>query len=228
MSRSIIIKQEELTHISSYVSKLIKSKFGKGPETCYTSISDQYIVVHIKKFMTKIEYELVIKDDFATAAKIRKKIMADLLDPIQETLEEMCEKPIIEIYQDWNFRKNTGVLLAVVKPTEKIELENSLEFMFLRNEISKQSEFYRYHPNEMEFTKIGERIYIIRCAGYILPIEKILIEKGMHILEERENNIRKKYDANIKRFNKIINNEIRDIFMIWNYETDESYKIFYC
>ncbi|WP_335423329.1 Na-translocating system protein MpsC family protein [Bacillus sp. JJ1566] len=228
MSRSNITKQEELTQISSYVSKLIKNKFGKGPETCYTSISDQYIVVHIKKFMTKIEHELVKKEDFATACKIRKKIMKDLFDPIQETLEEIYDKPLIQLYQDWNFHKNSGVLLGIVKTEQKAEMENSLEFMLLRNEISKQSEFYQYQPHELDFTKIGETIYIIRCAGYILPIERILIEKGMHILEERENNIRKRYEANRYRFNKIINNEINDIFMIWNYEQDESYKIFYC
>lgn len=228
MSRSNITKQEELTHISSYVSKLIKSKFGKGPETCYTSISDQYIIVHIKKFMTKIETELVKKEDFATVGRIRKNIMEDLLEPLQETLEEICDKKIIRIYQDWNFQKNTGVLLAIVNKGQRGEMEKSLEFMLLRNEISKQSEFYQYQPHELDFTKIGDTIYIIRCAGYLLPIEKILIEKGMHILEERENNIRKRYDANIHRFNKIINNEIHDIFMIWNYENDESYKIFYC
>ncbi|MEH7237858.1 Na-translocating system protein MpsC family protein [Bacillus sp. JJ1562] len=228
MSRSNITKQEELTQISSYVSKLIKSKFGKGPETCYTSISDQYIIVHIKKFMTKIEYELVRKEDYTTAGKIRKNIMVDLLDPIQEMLEEICDKPITQLYQDWNFQKNTGVLLAVVKAEQKAEMENSLEFMLLRNEISKQSEFYQYQPNEQNFTKIGELIYIIRSAGYLLPIERILIEKGMHILEERENKIRKRYDANIYRFNKIIKKEITDIFMIWNYKNDESYKIFYC
>ncbi|MEH7384473.1 Na-translocating system protein MpsC family protein [Bacillus sp. JJ1521] len=228
MSRSNITKQEELTHISSYVSKLIKSKFGKGPETCFTSISDQYIVVHIKKFMTKIESELLKKEDFATAGKIRKNIMKDLLDPIQEMLEETCGKPIIQIYQDWNFQKNTGVLLAVVNVGQRGKVENSLEFMLLRNEISKQSEFYQYQPNELDFTKIGDTIYIIRCAGYILPIERILIEKGMHILEEREEIIRKRYDASIYRFNKIINNDIHDIFMIWNYEINESYKIFYC
>ncbi len=228
MSGSNITKQEELTHISSYVSKLIKSKFGKGPETCYTTVSDQYIVVHIKKFMTKIEYELVTKEDCATADKIRKNIMEDLLDPIQETLEEICNKRIIHLYQDWNFQKNTGTLLGVVNTEQKVEMENSLEFMLLRNEISKQSEFYQYQPNELDFTKIGDTIYIIRCAGYLLPIERMLIEKGRHILEERENKIRKRYDANIYRFNKIIKNEIRDIFMIWNYEIDESYKIFYC
>ncbi|MEH7383435.1 Na-translocating system protein MpsC family protein [Bacillus sp. JJ1533] len=228
MSRSNITKQEELTHISSYVSKLIKSKFGKGPETCFTSISEQYIVVHIKKFMTKIEHELVKKEDFETACKIRTNIMEDVLDPIQELLEEICNKQITQLYQDWNFQKNTGVLLAVVKAEVEAERENSLEFMLLRNEISKQSEFYQYQPTEQSFTKIGEKVYIIRLAGYLLPIERILIEKGLHILEERENRIRKRYDTNIERFNKIIKNEIHDIFMIWNYEQDESYKIFYC
>jgi len=228
MSMRNITKQEELTHISSYVSKLIKSKFGKGPETCYTSISDQYIVIHIKKFMTKIEYELVKNKDFATADKIRKNIMEDLLDPIQETLGEICGKSITNLYHDWNFQKNSGVLLATMKAEKPIEVENSLEFMLLRKEISKQSEFYQYQPNEQSLTKIGDTIYILRTAGYILPIERILIEKGMHILKERENTIRKRYDANRHRFNKIINNEIRDIFMIWDYEKDESYKIFYC
>ncbi|MCC3358443.1 Na-translocating system protein MpsC family protein [Bacillus sp. REN16] len=228
MSRSSITKQEELTQISSYVSKLIKSKFGKGPETCYTSISEQYIVVHIKKFMTKIECELTKKEDFETAIRIRSSIMEDLLDPIQEMLEETCNKQISQLYQDWNFFKNTGVLLAVVKSEQKFEGENSLEFMLLRNEISKQSEFYQYQPKEQTFAKIGEKIYIIRSAGYLLPIERLLIEKGMHILEERENRIRSRYDTNLYRFNKIIKNEITDIFMIWNYEKDESFKIFHC
>ncbi|MDR4887939.1 Na-translocating system protein MpsC family protein [Fredinandcohnia sp. QZ13] len=228
MSMRNITKQEELTHISSYVSKLIKSKFGKGPETCFTSISDQYIVIHIKKFMTKIEHELVKKEDFATAGEIRTRITEELLDPIQETLGEICDNPITNLYQDWNFQKNSGVLLAVVNSEQQRKVENSLEFMLLRKEISKQSEFYQYQPYEQSLTKIGEKIYIIRTAGYILPIERILIEKGMHILKERENNIRKKYHANRHRFNKIINNEIHDIFMIWDYDKDENYKIFYC
>lgn len=228
MSRSYITKQEELTQISSYVSKKIKSKFGKGPETCFTSISEQYIVVHIKKFMTKIEYELVVKEDIETAERIRKNIMVDLYEPIQETLEEILNIKINEMYQDWNFQRNTGVLLAEVDQEERTPTENSLEFMLLRNEISRQSEFYQYQPKELDLTKIGSTIYIIRCAGYLLPIERLLIEKGMHILSERENRVRKNYNANIKRFNKITNKEIDDIFMIWNYDKDVSYKVFYC
>ncbi len=228
MSRRIITKQEELTQISSYVSKLIKSKFGKGPETCYTSLSERFIVIHIRRFMTKVEEELVKKDDLATARKIRTKITEDLFEPIRETLEEQWGKEVTQLYQDWNFQKNTGVLLAVVKAEELPARESSLEFMLLRNEINKQSEFYKYQPQELELTKVTSSIYIFKCGGYLLPIERLLMEKGMHILEERENNVRKNYEANVHRFNKIINNEIDTIFMIWNYEEDLSYKIFYC
>ncbi|WP_449538841.1 Na-translocating system protein MpsC family protein [Ferdinandcohnia sp. Marseille-Q9671] len=228
MSRSHVAKQEELTHISSFVSKLIKTKFGKGPETCFTTISDHYILVHIKKFMTKIEFELVNMDDIETANLIRTKIMKDLFDPLQETLEELCEKKISHLYQDWDFEKNTGVLLLIVDVGEKVNTENTLEFMLLRNEVSRQSEFYQYQPNDLDMVKIGASVYIIRCSGYLLPIERLLMEKGMHLLEERENNVRKNYQTNITRFNKIINKEIDDIFMIWDYEKDVSYKIFYC
>ncbi|MFT4413852.1 Na-translocating system protein MpsC family protein [Fredinandcohnia humi] len=230
MFRETKQKQEELTYISSFVSKLIKTKFGKGPETCFTTVSDNYIVIHVKKFMTQIEDELINKEEIKAAQNIRTLLTVDLFHPLQEMLQSLLHVSILQVHQDWNFASNTGVILLFLGDKRGgEERENALTFELLKNEVIKRSEFALYQPKTLDIKKISSEIYIIRSTGFLLPIEKSILTKGyQYLLEEREREIRENYQKNRNRFERILLKDIEDIFMIWNYQDDVTYTVIYC
>ncbi|MCH1624258.1 Na-translocating system protein MpsC family protein [Ferdinandcohnia quinoae] len=228
MSRDVFTKQEELTYLSSYISKQIKKKFGKGPEACYTSISDQYVVINIKKFMTQIESELIRKDEHLIAQTIRSTIMKDLLSPLIDTLQEMFGKLIATIYQDWNFHNNTGILIGIFQEKQQFKNDGDhIEFQILKDEFMKQSETSIFRPENISVDKINIDTVVIKCSDLLMPIEKMMIDKGyVHILQEREQIIRNRFRSNKSRFERILSKDLEDIYLIWDYENNNSYTIF--
>ncbi|MFS0862547.1 Na-translocating system protein MpsC family protein [Fredinandcohnia sp. 179-A 10B2 NHS] len=228
--KSTIHKQEELTYISSFISKLIKTKFGKGPETCYTTFSDNYVVVHVRRFMTQIEEELINKNENKAAKIIRTSLTEDLFEGMKEKLQERFEKTVSVVYQDWNFSNNSGILLFVLEGDACRENRDlGLKAELLKNEIVKRSEFSFNQPREFDVTNLGNDIYIARCAGYLVPVERTIYEKGyLYLLEEREIEIRNNYLKNIGRFERILLKELDGVFLVWDYQEDVLYTIFYC
>lgn len=227
MSKDVLTKQEELTYLSSLLSKQIKTKFGKGPEACFTFNSDQYVVIHIKRFMTQVETELIKKNEIATARLLRSIIMVDLFASLKDTLQEMVEKEILQFYQDWNFHHNTGILIGVVGGEQVNSEKASPEVQSLKAEIVKQSEMLYDHPQKIEIERVSPETTVIKCSDFLSPMEMMLIDKGyVQHLQEREEIIRNRYMGFRSNYEKILSKKIEDIFMVWDYKNNVNYTVF--
>ncbi|MBM4763203.1 DUF2294 family protein [Bacillus sp. B15-48] len=55
------VEQHLVVSISSYISKLLRRTFGKGPQSCQTSIYINYLITYLRGFLSPIEEVLCSK-----------------------------------------------------------------------------------------------------------------------------------------------------------------------
>jgi uncharacterized protein YbcI len=221
-----IDQHEELTMISSYTSKLIKKTFGKGPENCFSQLSDQYIVIYIKKFMTPIEEVLVNKGKLELAESIRHTVMKEIYLLLKDALHSSFGKTVSKFYTDWDYLDNAGVILGEWEERSTFNKELPLTKNLKSQVLSYGSQLLQ-QINDVTINRIGQNIYVVKCKADLSPIEKVLLEKGLvDLLKEREREIRLYYSSCKKSLEKIFIKEIEAIFMYWDYEKASYYILF--
>ncbi|MBD8070857.1 Na-translocating system protein MpsC family protein [Bacillus sp. PS06] len=228
MRRETVIsinQHEELTALSSYTSKIIKKKFGKGPENCFTQISDQFIVIHLKKYITPIEEALISEGKIQVAESIRNTVMKDIYHSLNDMLMSTFGKRVEAFYTDWNYLNNTGVILGEWEEQTYSNAEPGLE-------LKVESEFRLYGDQlvqqikEVDLDQLSQNMYVVKCKADLMPIEKLLLKKGLvELMKEREKEIRQFYHSQTKSLTSIFKKEIEQLFLFWNYEKETYYLL---
>ncbi|MFC4319936.1 Na-translocating system protein MpsC family protein [Litchfieldia salsa] len=229
MSRNIdniIDQHEELTMISSYTSKLIKKTFGKGPESCFSQLSDQYIVIYIKKFMTPIEEVLVSKGKLTLAESIRNTVMKEIYLSLTDTLHNTLGKKVYKFYTDWDYINNIGVIWGEWEESTPSNKELPIA-KSLKSQVLLYGQELFQEITDLSIERIGHTVYLAKCNVDLLPIEKVLLEKGLvELLKENEREVRHFYSSRKKSLEKVFNREIEAIFMCWDYSMNSFYILF--
>ncbi|MGQ4667236.1 Na-translocating system protein MpsC family protein [Metabacillus halosaccharovorans] len=72
--------QEDLLLLSSTLSKILKRRFGKGPEICSVTLHSNRIIAFIRKYITPAEEVLLKNDNVNLVYKFRSAVMEDVVD----------------------------------------------------------------------------------------------------------------------------------------------------
>ncbi|MGM0875983.1 MAG: Na-translocating system protein MpsC family protein [Bacillota bacterium] len=75
---------EELTYLNSYISKVLKRNFGKGPATCFTTHTNDKMFIYIKHFITPAEGVLIKNKEDHLAHKTRSVILKTIFDELKD------------------------------------------------------------------------------------------------------------------------------------------------
>lgn len=103
--------QENLLYLSSTFSKLLKRRFGKGPETCYVILKGNRIYVYMRNFITPAEESLINNDEVDLAAKFRSTVINIIIKEFILEVSKVLGSSFDHFLHDWNYEKNTGILL---------------------------------------------------------------------------------------------------------------------
>lgn len=221
--------QEDLIILSSSLSKLLKRKFGKGPETCYASLKEGMISVHIKNFITPAEEVLIENKEINLAYNFRSAIMKAIFQEFKREITNILEVECEEIFHDWNYSINTGMILIILE--ESIgELSNRPDIVDSEKllEVAKGvGQKIHKVPTGYSFFKLNQNSYAISYNGTMTQIEYILYKKGkLELLRQRSEEIKKEYTNSLILFERTFGRKIKELFFIWDYENDTSYIIF--
>jgi uncharacterized protein YbcI len=229
---SFVDQQEQLKHVSSYTSKLLRKKFGRGPESCHASFGHHFFVLLIRGFISPMEEVLLEQGQRDTVEHSRSLIVDSILPELKGVLEITFRFEIKEFYNDWNFPNNTGVIIGVI-------LNESLEFAKksdnsafqerapFEEEVNRVSRIVEKVPDRLETFLITSKMILVMRTGILIKIEKALVEKGYErILSVTKNELEKRYYHNNGRFNDILSRAVTDIFIDWNFKLDKSLMCF--
>lgn len=218
------MEQSKLDYISSYISKLLRRKFGRGPQSCQTTLNRNHLVAYIRGFVSPMEDVLIKQGQNQYVDKARNFIINHLLEELKGVVQVYLEVNVEEYYQDWNFPNNSGTLIFVLeKEITQTAFEVNIDPQKLELEIARLSKLVEKVPDEIHVYPISSSIYLVERKGILIQIEKALISKGFQEeLRYTKDDLEKEYFHHDDRFDGIFHKPVKDIFIDWNFKEDKS------
>jgi uncharacterized protein YbcI len=214
-------KKEE--YISSYISKLLRKKFGRGPQSCHTIVTKKHLVTYIRGFLSPMEDILLDYGQNKYVDYARNVIITHLLDEIKGVVQVTLGVEVVEYYHDWNLPNNSGVLIFELDTELGQEYKADVDIQRVELEVERISFMVEKVPDQIKTYPISPSIYLIERIGILIQIEKALIEKGFeNELKFTKDELEKKYFHRDGRFEDIFNKSVMDIFIDWNFKMDKS------
>lgn len=214
--------QQELTFLSSYLSKTLKKHFGKGPEACVSLLHNNSLYTHIRKFITPSEEILLKSKELSLAINFRNKILENIIVDFEKEVLKHVDFKADYFNHAWNYEQNSGLIVLNKKTTPKSKKES---LVYDKEIIKKLESFIAYihtNPDHIEIEEIRPNILIIKCSGILHSVEKLLQRKGyIGLLNERAHEIGNLIYKNKQMLEEIINKIIDDTFFTWDYKEDK-------
>jgi uncharacterized protein YbcI len=214
-------------YISSYISKLLRKKFGKGPQSCRTTVTGNHLVAYIRGFLTPMEDILLQQGQNKYVDSARTIIINHLLDEIKGVVQVTLDVEVEESYHDWNFPNNSGILIFVLGEEVGQVIKEDIDSQRLELEIGRISMLVEKVPDNIHTYPISPSIYLIERKGILVQIEKALIANGFQReLRFTKDELEKSYFHRYGKFEDIFNKLVSDIFVDWNFKEDKSLMAF--
>ncbi|KSU80962.1 Uncharacterized conserved protein [Fictibacillus enclensis] len=211
--------------LGSMIGKMLRDRFGKGPESIYVTITPSFVAVVIKNFLSPLEQMLLNKGKESFVYHARDIIMDELLPEIREQFYLMTGQQLVgDFYCDWNLQKKSGLLLAEIPGNEP--LWNSDEVLqSINNVVDEISETAQKRPLHISSVFLSNRLLLVRREGVLTRIENELIQDGFvkELFMTKKKLEKNLLEAEISRLEEILTKRISDIFVEWNFLQDKSY-----
>jgi uncharacterized protein YbcI len=216
-----------LVYLSSTFSKLLKRSFGKGPETCNVILKGNRFYVYMRNFITPAEEVLLKQDKLELAMNFRSSIINAVTEEYLPEVSKVLGISFDYYFHDWNYDKNTGILLLDHSQSEHEEnLDNAFESNLFTLIESVGSSYYK-KPASLKVIKFTQNICAIESKEVLLPLERLIYEKGsFELLLHQAWEIKNGYWKNKEQFEGLFNRLIEDMFMMWDYKNNRNYLVF--
>jgi uncharacterized protein YbcI len=227
-----MVKTNLEKNISSYIGRLLREHFGRGPGNVICTVSGPYVVVHITSFLSPMEKSLMENDQTVYVEKIRDLMVESLTKDITAYIEMNSGQHVSEFYYDWELQNQTGMMIAVMSSSDKEhplppldEYQNSDAVI---HEIDKISEEVQKKPEKTYSIMLNSRSLLIIREGIFISLEKELIRLGFQeTLRIAKRNLEKRaISESTGRFEDSLGSELTDFFVDWSFDNDKSVILF--
>lgn len=224
MSQEKTIQKE----VSGFISSLVREHFGKGPTSVYVSVAQPFMTIHLRGCITPTEKILLKQNEKNHVFKIRDLIMDDLIGSIKLGIWKSVELDVNEVYADWNFENETGMIITILnekEPRKALIWPDNIDKEQFRQEVIRVSIDGQKKPNSTEVFWLNDRTILIERTGIFVQIEKELIKNGF--IEELKLAKRPLEYRLVRQSNlgSILQREIVETFVDWNFEEDKGYMV---
>ncbi|WP_236035102.1 Na-translocating system protein MpsC family protein [Alkalihalobacterium elongatum] len=219
------MEQETLNSISSYLSKLLRKNFGKGPQSCQSTVSGSIFTTYIRGFISPMEEILMERGHNEQVDMARNVIINHVVDQLKGVVEISLSCEILQWYHDWNFPNNSGLIFFLLdrEVSNPVNVPYATDLKKLEDEVARISALVQKVPDKIHIYPVSETAIIVERKGILIPIEKALIAKGFEEeLVMTKDDLEKSYFHNYGKFNEIFKREVKEIFIDWNFKEDKS------
>ncbi|KHE72525.1 DUF2294 domain-containing protein [Halobacillus sp. BBL2006] len=221
-------KRSIQSELSSYIGKLLRDNFGKGPSSVFVSIEEPYITIYLKGFLAPMEKVLVNQNNTSNVEETRDLLMQELIPDIKATLRAVAGIEIESLYYDWSLSNRSGMIVGImnVSPMLDENNENYEQKQTVHDEIEKISRHAEKAPEMIRSFLLNNRTLIIERQGIFVAIEKEMIRLGFQEhLKIAKRHLEKRL-LHLSSFESILQTRIEDVFLDWDFNLDRSYIIF--
>ncbi|BCG61073.1 Na-translocating system protein MpsC family protein [Paenibacillus sp. URB8-2] len=207
--------------LSSYTGRLLRERFGRGPESVYASIAKQCIALHIRNFMGPVERFLLSKEEEQAFRYTRELLMKSLLPELSSYIKDELEIEVAEIFYDWGIHNASGMIVALIKGGEAFTDEYAGQDE-VHNQINEVSRKVQRFPDLTTSWWINPRTLIVKREGILIPLEKELIDLGYeNTLKTTKRKMEKRY-LETTTISQLFGKELADIYVDWDFDKDNS------
>jgi uncharacterized protein YbcI len=215
------------SQIASYVGKLLRDNFGKGPETVYVSLGYTFITIYLRNFMSPMERVLMEQKQQTIVEQTRDTLMQKkLISEIRAYITFVTGVEIREFYYDWGLHNQSGLFVGI-----SLESFTNQQMMYetyngrdeIHEEIIKISAQAEKAPTEIYSYQLNPRTLLVIRNGILVNIEKQFIRLGFEqTLRMVKRDLEKRYLHNTNRFETILQTKVIDLFVDWDFILDKS------
>ncbi|MED1205963.1 Na-translocating system protein MpsC family protein [Heyndrickxia acidicola] len=214
-------KEKEL---GSFIGRLLREHYGKGPGSVFATISHPYIAVYIRDFMSPIENKLLSTEQGKHVQKIRDMMMPTITEEIKTYIKLNIDMEISDFYYDWNLDSHSGMLLGIAADLNE---KNGSEYpgqAGVDHEIYELSREAEKAPRSIFSQLLNSRTLVITRDKILIAVEKELIHLGFHeALRLSKRNLEKRLLQKHKdQIETCLHAEVENSFVAWNFEKDKS------
>ena len=223
---NIMERKSKEAEIASYVGKLLRDNFGKGPSSVYVSIQEPYVTIYFRDFLAPMERVLVDQKEDMRVEETRDLLMQGLLPDIKASLRVMADLEVESFYHDWSLHNRSGIVIGVLANGSEAEekgLEDYQEKESVHKEIIRVSKLAEKAPESVDSCMLNDRTLVVLRDGILVRIEKELIRSGF---EEELKLTKRRLEKGLlhnNQFESILNTKVEDIFVDWDFNLDKSY-----
>lgn len=214
------------TKLANNFGKLLRDKFGKGPEAIHVTISQPYVLVYIGGFISPMEQVLLEQGQEITVLTTREYLVKSLDPEIRGQIKALTDMDIQHIYYDWNLENHSGVFVAI-SPDNPDGGEDPRANYKGKEDVEKEiihiSEQAEKAPDSVYSYMLSSRSLIVIREGILVPIEKQLVSLGFdETLRVAKRQLEGGMLTGSTQFPIILDSKIQDVFVDWDFDLDKS------
>lgn len=217
------------TEIEDFISSFFQRQFGESPHSANAAIRTPFIAIHLTGFSLPGEKLLLKRMEAKRVGQTRDLLLDGVKPEMFQELAAITGYGVKEIYADWNFEKESGLLIVVLDaetdPASLIYPED-VDKEAIHEIVNKISKITQKAPETIESYWLDDTTVLVERRGIMVDIEKELIKNGA--IEELRL-AKRPLEHRVMEFFKlepVVKQEINDMFVDWNFEEDKAYMVF--
>ncbi|WP_308635814.1 Na-translocating system protein MpsC family protein [Paenibacillus silvisoli] len=220
------MENQAQSEIASYVGRLLRETFGKGPQSIFISIKRPFVVFYLRNFLSPTEKILLQQNEIQSIQTTRDILMKSLIPEIKAYLLLLAGMNIREFYYDWGLHNHSGVMVGIEAWDDHGQADLVSGYAGrdeLHQEINRISQQVEKRPEELYSCLINERTLLLIRNGILISIEKELIRIGHEeSLRLAKRNLEKSHMHNNGHFEEFLHTKVIDVFVDWDFQLDKS------
>ncbi|MFC7681090.1 Na-translocating system protein MpsC family protein [Paenibacillus sp. GCM10028914] len=216
-----MITQTQINLVSSFTGKLLRERFGKGPESVHVSIGDRSITLHVRNFIGPVEKFLLSKEEEQALRYTRELLMKSLLPELTIYLKDEIGLEVDEMFYDWGLHNATGIIVGLFQSAVQIsthyegQAEVHKQIALLTSKVQKE-------PEQIDSWWMNPRTLIVVREGILIMLEKELIGLGYeNVLKTTKRKLEKRVFGQDNRIGQLLGKELSDVYVDWDFERDK-------
>lgn len=217
-----MLTTDHTNQIAAFTGKLLRDRFGKGPESVHVSMGNQCLTLHIRNFIGPVEKFLLNKEEEQAFRYTRELLMQSLLPDLTAYLEKEMDIKLDDLYYDWGLHNASGIIVGLLTnhPISTPEYHGWEE---LHNEIVRVSGIVQKEPIRIYSWWINPKTLIVVREGLLILIEKELIHLGFEeVLRTTKRKLEKRYFEEEVQLGLIVGKQLADFYVDWDFARDKS------
>ena len=212
--------QAHTNQVSSFTGKLLRDRFGKGPESVHVSISDRCITLHLRNFIGPVEKFLLSKEEEQALRYTRELLMKSLLPELTVYLKNDIGLEVDELFYDWGLHNATGIIVGLFQSAIQISepYEGQAE---VHRQIAALTAKVQKTPERIDSWWSNPKTLIVMREGLLILLEKELLGLGYeNVLKTTKRKLEKRVFGQDILIGELVGKELSDVYVDWDFERD--------